>query len=145
MKMIISGICGLVLLVTGIAAESSMDGTVSGYREITILDNGVQRKKYVRLPEIRNSKLSMSSVENNTSKNISKRGIVVVFKKGKKADLEHFASTYGLKLKKKLVTGYYIFENISDEDDTVILARILKEEKGIVTLKPNWKKHNCPR
>jgi len=135
----------MVLFAPGISAQKNKMGEMmSEYKEITILDNGVKRKRHIYQPEMA-SKMDAQSTDNNTTKSSSKRGIIVAFKNPQKVDLERFAATYGLKLKKKLITGYYIFENVSDQDDEVILAKILKEEKGLKTLKPNWTKNNRPR
>jgi len=107
--------------------------TLPGYRSVTILDKGVKRKRYV----------SEKSRGMSTRSAVSQKGLIVSFKKGTDIDIDHFASTYGLKLKVKLPTGYYVFENISGEDDGVIGERIIRNEKSKVsTVKPNWKKSN---
>lgn len=70
---------------------------------------------------------------------------MITFKKSFHVNIAEFEAKYGLKLKKKLVTGYYLFDNISSSDDMEIIGNIIKNEKNIITVKPNWKKQNSPR
>ena len=111
------------------------------YQTFTILDKGVKRTIYLTTEE--NNK-SMMNIATSVSKDI-KEGVVIRFKDPSTTSLEDFEEKYGLKLKKKLIIGYYIFENRSSLSDMEIIANILKNEPNIETVKPNWKKRNQPR
>ena len=114
--------------------------TASYAEVVTIIDNGVERK--INLP--------------TTSSNVHARmvvgtrkeapGIVVAFKKDAKVDIAEFAKKYNLKLKKKLIIGYYIFANKSSMPDVKLIYKISQESKGIIkTVRPNWGLNNKPR
>jgi hypothetical protein len=127
------------------AVEENGHVAISGYREYTVLEKGIKRKK--RVPDSRFTEtMGTRALDTNVQKRISQKGVVVSFKKGSLVNLEDFVSKYGLKLKKRLATGLYIFENVSQQDDVVIIEHIIRKEKGVVqTVKPNWKKSNRPR
>jgi hypothetical protein len=71
--------------------------------------------------------------------------VIVSFLDTKILSISEFETKYGLKLKEKLVIGYYIFENVSDRSDTEIMSAIIKNETNVKTVKPNWEKKNQPR
>jgi hypothetical protein len=136
----------MALLSTGVLVYAKEKKKI-GYQEITILDHGVKRKRKIQIPsEEETMKATSESTTKSTLGESARQGVIVAFKKEPDAAaLASFAFRYGLQLKKRLVTGYYIFKNVSDTDDSVIISRIIKNEKGIDTVKPNWKKSNRPR
>jgi hypothetical protein len=80
----------------------------------------------------------------SAAQNEAQEGIVIQFTDPETVDIETFEEKYRLKLKSKMVIGYYIFQNRSKLSDIALIEKILKEETGIKTLKPNWKKHKRP-
>jgi len=105
---------------------------ISYAKIVTIVDNGVKRKIF--LPD---SKNFQARVVGKTSAN--QPGIIVAFKKGSTVDVKAFESKYNLKLKKKLVAGYYIFNNFSTLTDIKLVNKIANESKDIIkTIRPNW-------
>ena len=110
--------------------------TASYAEVVTIIDNGVERK--IEIAES-NSSAKARMVQEST-------GVVVAFKKGAKVNLSEFAKKYNLKLKKKLVIGYYIFLNESSMTDIELIEKISKENRDIIkTVRPNWGLNNKPR
>jgi len=112
---------------------------ISYAKIVTIVDNGVKRKIF--LPD---SKNFQARVVGKTSAN--QPGIIVAFKKGSTVDVKAFESKYNLKLKKKLVAGYYIFNNFSTLTDIKLVNKIANESKDIIkTIRPNWGFNNKAR
>jgi len=111
------------------------------YAEVaTIIDNGVERK--INLPTV-SSNLQARMV---IGKRKEAPGIVVSFKKDAKVNIAQFAKKYNLKLKKKLIIGYYIFANKSSLPDVKLIYKISQESKNIIkTVRPNWGLNNKPR
>ncbi len=124
------------------ADKANKKNTTAEYTEMTILDKGIKRTIRVKKTE---DKISSAGALSMKEEALSKKGIVVAFNKSSKADVDAFEIKYGLKLKKKLVTGYYIFQNVSEKDDVEIVSSIIKNEKNVESIKPNWKKKNLPR
>jgi len=102
--------------------------------KITILQNGVKRDIY----------LSNSGTK-KLSTGIKKEGVIIKFIDDKKTDIKSLEETYGLKLKEKLVIGYYIFDNVSQKSDSDLVSSIISNETNIKTIKPNWKMQNQTR
>jgi len=114
--------------------------TEEQYRTFTVLDKGVKRT--ILIPKERRFEGKMSPY---SAKQIdAQEGIVIQFAAPETIDIEAFEAKYRLKLISKMVIGYYIFKNQSKLSDITLIEKILKEETGIKTLKPNWKKHNRP-
>lgn len=139
-------IFGLIFLVLFLSssfafADKTNKKDTTEYTEMTILDKGVKRT--IRIPKTDEQKSVTSTL--STKQTLSKKGIVIAFKKSSTIDIDAFEIKYGLKLKKKLVIGYYIFQNISDKEDMEIVSSIMKNEKNVKTVKPNLKKNNQPR
>ena len=111
------------------------------YAEVaTIIDNGVERK--INLPTV-SSNLQARMV---IGKRKEAPGIVVAFKKDANVNIAQFAKKYNLKLKKKLIIGYYIFANKSSLPDVKLIYKISQESKNIIkTVRPNWGLNNKPR
>ena len=124
------------------ADKANKKNTTAAYTEMIILDKGIKRT--IRVPKTAEQKSSVGTLSMKEEV-LSKKGIVVAFKKSSKIDISELERKYGLKLKKKLVIGYYIFENVSQKDDAEIVSSIIKNEKNLKTVKPNWKKNNQPR
>ena len=113
--------------------------TLSYGKVITIIDNGVEREIFV-LDNIQKKTLKarMTGV-NNTSTS----GITIAFKKGTKINIKEFEKKYNLTLKKKLVIGYYIFQNRSSLTDIKLILKIAQENRKIIkTVRPNWGLNN---
>jgi len=128
-------ILALILSSSLIYAQSDIQ------KKIIVLDKGVKRYIYVFKKENNQSnKFSRYSEEQL----ISKKGIIVKFKNPIDSASD-FEQKYGLKLKHKMQTGYYIFDNISENSDVEIVSQIIANEKNILTVKPNWKGRNIPR
>ena len=114
--------------------------TASYAEVVTIIDNGVERK--INLATI-NSNVHARMVV-GTRKEAP--GIIVAFKKDSKVNVAQFAKKYNLKLKKKLIIGYYIFANKSSLPDVKLIYKIFQESKDIIkTVRPNWGLNNKPR
>ena len=111
------------------------------YKKIIVLDKGVKRVITVSKTDEQSSIMS-TPIKKNT---LSKEGVIIAFKEGIKVDVEKLEIKYGLKFKKKLIIGYYIFYNVSNNSDEEIVLNIIDNEKNIKTVKPNWKKNNQPR
>lgn len=102
--------------------------------KMTILQNGVIRDIY------------LSNKGNKKATNTLKReGVIIQFMDQSKIDIKYFETTYGLKLKEKMVIGYYIFDNKSEKSDNDLVSDIILGESNIKTVKPNWKMNNQTR
>ncbi len=101
----------------------------------TILQDGIKRK--VKIPKVDGKIIKSTNTQTGTDD--TKFGVIVEFIDDSKVDISTFESKYGLKLKDKLVIGYYIFSNYSSVGDLELIQKILNNEKNIRTLKPNWK------
>ena len=110
------------------------------YRTFTVLDKGVKRTMLIPKESRFEGKMSPYSAKQISAQ----EGILIQFTDPETVDMEAFEEKYQLKLKSKMVIGYYIFQNRSKLSDIALIEKILKEEKGIKTLKPNWKKRNRP-
>ena len=108
------------------------------YTQVTILDKGVKRK--IMIPK--NDRLIDKFNPHTVKQLSSKDGIIIRFKDTVSPSLSELEEKYGLKLKKKLITGYYIFQNVSEYSDVQVVGEIIKNEINIKTVKPNWKKKN---
>jgi len=123
-------------------AEEFTDAKV--YKEVTILEKGVKRKQKIAVEP----KAQEASDAKATSREASKskdEGIVVMFKQRKRRDVQAFAQRYGLKLRKRLLSGYYLFDNLSESTDEEVVANIIENEKDVQTVKLNRKKRNKMR
>jgi len=116
--------------------------TLSYGKVVTIIDNGVERQIFI--PDTAQKKNIKARMVGDSSS--APAGIMVAFKKGAKIDIKNFEKKYNLKLKKKLLIGYYIFNNNSDMSDLELIAKISKNSKTkIKTIRPNWGLHNKAR
>ena len=123
-------------------SSSSLAFSEDMLTKVTVLDKGIKRIMHISKEENQTTgRMNAYSAKKLTSK----EGIIVKFKKISSGSINEFEIKYGLKLKHKLVTGYYIFENLSDSSDIEILSHIISNEKSVETIKPNWEKRNLPR
>ena len=113
----------------------------NNYTEVTILDKGV--KRIIHIPKESNLTSKISTYKVTTVE--PKEGVIISFADSTILSISEFETKYGLKLKEKLVIGYYIFENVSDRSDAEIISKIIENESNVKTVKPNWKKKNQPR
>lgn len=107
------------------------------YEHVTILENGVKRK--ISVLKTNNTKKTVSTYDAKANK-----GLIVSFKNIEETSIPEFEKKYGLKLRKKLIIGYYIFANVSAKTDMEIVQAIIQNEVNIQTVKPNWKMKNVP-
>lgn len=121
--------------------QTNMMDSESGYKYITILDKGVKRK----IPIYEDAVSSKNSISFEAKQTNSQKGIIVSFKYPSEVSVNGFADKYGLKFKKKLATGYYIFSNMSQKSDIEIVESIIIHETYFKTVKPNWNKRNTVR
>jgi len=121
--------------------KSTLQETEANYTKITILDKGVKRKIYISKDDTLKNKFNPHTAKQLSSKD----GIIISFKDPIRISMSEFEAKYGLKFKKKLLIGYYIFQNISEYSDVKIVGKIIKNEPNVKTVKPNWKKKNIPR
>ncbi len=121
--------------------KSTLQETEVNYTKITILDKGVKRKIYIPKDDTLKNKFNPHTAKRLSSKD----GIIISFKDPIRISISGFEAKYGLKFKKKLLIGYYIFQNISEYSDVKIVEKIIKNEPNVKTVKPNWKKKNIPR
>ena len=115
--------------------------TTTSYTEVTILEKGVKRK--IRIPK--DDAIKSRNNTHEAKQLTSKEGIILTFKDPSKVSISELEAKYGIKLKTKLVIGYYIFKNMSKKSDVEIVESIITEESNIKTVKPNWKMKNLPR
>ncbi len=144
MKKNIIGFTLLTFLVSNNFAFSQkvkMQDIQENYTQVTILDKGTKRIILIPKDENQTNKMTAYSAKQLESK----EGIMVSFKNTSQLSISEFETKYGLKFKKKLIIGYYIFKNISENSDTQIIANIIKNETNVKTVKPNWKLKNQPR
>jgi len=107
---------------------------------ITILDNGVKRVISMPTPKTPTFQARAVGIKKDGP------GFIVAFKKGTKIDIDKFMKKYNLKLKKRLIIGYYIFINKSTLPDVKVMNKIMKENNiTIKTIRPNWGFNNKPR
>lgn len=123
------------------AQKVKTEAMQKNYTEVIILEKGVKRK--INIPK--DDKIKNTFSPYSAKEATSKEGIIVSFKKPSQVSISEFETKYGLKLKTKLVIGYYIFQNISESSDVQIVGNIIKNETNIQTVKPNWKMRNTPR
>lgn len=117
----------LILLVNADATPSKVDRQNSSkYDFITILDNGVKREAKILKSEA-------------TQPQTTHIGLIIRFKSSKSLDISAFEKKYNLELEKKLLTGFYIFNNLSSKSDNEILREIIESESDINSIRPNWK------
>lgn len=135
------GLTLLIFVLNSAVVYADKKNKTTEYKEITVLDKGIKRK--MRVPKTDLEKSAVSTLSKKEA--VSKKGIVLAFKKSSKVDIAELEIKYGLKFKKKLVIGYYIFQNVSEKDDTEIVSTIIKNEKNVKTVKPNWNKNNQTR
>jgi len=106
---------------------------------VTIIDNGI--KRVIELPDKDNL-----NTPRGVDTSLYKKEIILAFKKDKKVDIKSFEKKYNLKLKKHLLSGYYIFINNSNLSDIELIYKISKENSNIIkTIRPNWGFNNKPR
>ncbi len=124
------------ILITALVATAAFS------QNLTVIDNGV--KRVISIP----SAPKAPTFQVRAVEGIKKDGpgFIVAFKKGVKVDIDNFAKKYNLKLKKKLIAGYYIFVNKSTLPDVKVMYNIMQENRDILkTVRPNWGFNNKPR
>ena len=121
------------------AQKEPAEASQTGYQKIIILDKGVRRVMMIQTEGP--AKKNTYSAENLRAKS----GILVSFNNVSDVSIGDFEKKYGLKLKEKMIIGYYIFDNVSKYSDVEILERIINDETNIKSVKPNWKKLNTVR
>jgi len=134
----------LVLLASSsftFAQKAKTEEMQKNYTEVIILEKGVKRK--INIPK--DDKVKNTFSPYSAKEATSQEGIIISFKNKSQIVISEFETKYGLKLKTKLVIGYYIFQNISKDSDVQIVENIIKNETNIETVKPNWKMKNSPR
>jgi hypothetical protein len=125
----------LLLLLTG--SSALLAESLSG--KITIMDKGV--KRIIPIPQTESDRNQSSNTHTETATAL-KEGVIVKFKTNTPVNIKAFEQNYGLKLKRKLRTGYYIFTNPSDSSDVAVLNHIMQSDKTVETVKPNWRLQN---
>lgn len=113
----------------------------NSYKKSYILEKGVKREVLLPKDGVSGDKVSSMQAKKATSKD----GIVVQFNNPDRAAITAFEATYGLKLQHKLVSGYYIFDNVSGTPDIQVVESIINNETNVQTVKPNWKMTNKPQ
>lgn len=113
----------------------------NSYTKVIIMDKGVKRTVLIPKDNIAKNKMNTMKAEQATSKD----GVIISFKDSSKTSISVFEAKYNLKLKHKLVIGYYIFTNLSKFTDVQIVEEIIKNETNIETVKPNWRMTNTVR
>ena len=133
----------LLLTSSNFAFSKKVDAKTieNNYTEVTILDKGV--KRIIHIPKESNLTSKISTYKVTAVE--PKEGVIVSFADSTILSISEFETKYGIKLKEKLVIGYYIFENVSDRSDAEIISKIIENESNVKTVKPNWKKKNQPR
>ena len=109
---------------------------LSSAKVITVIDNGIERK------------VDINTTLKQKARMVNGQGsdIIVAFKKGAKVDIANFEKKYNLKLKKRLIAGYYIFSNNSKLTDLEVISDIINRSKSIIkTVRQNWGLNNKPR
>ncbi len=106
----------------------------SEYKTIIKKENGVIRKTRVPIDN------SLATTESTATK----KGVVIAFKNDSKVDISALESKYNIKFKKRLIIGYYIFENLSTKDDASLVEEIILNEPDAKTVVPNWPMEEKP-
>ncbi len=103
---------------------------------VTVISNGVERKINIPGTKLNKARKAVHGGE----------GIIIAFKKEKSVNVPEFAKKYSLILKKKLIAGYYIFENNSTYSDLSLISQIIKDQNSTIkTIRPNWGFGNQPK
>ena len=68
----------------------------------------------------------------------SKKGVMLSFGKGYKVDTEYLENKYNIRFVQKLGISFYLFDNISNYDDTQLIKNMISKESNIKTIRPNW-------
>ena len=124
-----------------LAQKPSSKEIENNYIKVIIMDKGVKRTVLIPKDDIVKNKMNPMKAEQATSKD----GVIVSFKDPSKTSISDFEAKYNIKLKHKLVVGYYIFTNASKFTDAQIVEEIIKNEINIETVKPNWRMTNIPQ
>lgn len=109
--------------------------------KVKIKDGGVEQT--ITLPVAQPGK---GLVNRSVDENASQSGIMIKFSK-KDIDPAQLEAQFGLKVKTKLKSGYYIFENQSTQSDAAIIEEMLGSSYNstIQTVRPNTKLNMQPR
>ena len=91
------------------------------YRSFTILDKGVKRTILIPKESRFEGKMSPYGAKQIEAH----EGIVIQFTDPETVDIETFEEKYRLKLKSKMVIGYYIFQNRSKLSDIALIENCL--------------------
>jgi hypothetical protein len=67
------------------------------------------------------------------------RNVKILLKPDQTCNIEEIANKYELKIDKKLITGHYLMINNSQKEPQVVLKEIIDNEKGVISIFPNWK------
>lgn len=111
------------------------------YTKVIIMEKGVKRTVLIPKDDTVKSQMNPMKPEQANSKD----GVVVRFIDPSKTSISDFEAKYNIKLKHKLIIGYYIFANASISTDAQIVEEIIKNETNIETAKPNWRMTNTPQ
>jgi len=97
------------------------------HKKVSVLDKGI----------IRNINVSYTKEEQSQIEN---KGFIIKFDKAmSEEEIKTFENTNGLKLKKKLHSGYYIFEKTTQSSMFEVLDNFIKHPQHISTVRPNIK------
>jgi hypothetical protein len=115
------------------------------HKEVKVKDGGVEYSKQVEVIKKSTSKTSVQTTSEQSTEEVpldklnSKVGVILAFKNNT-VDIKEFEARFELKLKEKLVIGYYIFENVSSLTDVLLVSKILASDMNnkIETIRPNW-------
>lgn len=122
------------------AHKPSAEEISSKHTKVIIMDKGVKRTVFIP----RDDALKIRTSPMKAEQAMSKDGIIVKFKDASKVSVTAFEAKYNVKLKQKLASGYYIFENSSKLSDLQIVQEVIKNEINVLTVRPNWQMGNKP-
>jgi len=106
--------------------KEEMKSSLESGQKIITKEDGVVREKIV--PK---SKLGLKTNA------IQQKGILVEFNDASSVDIAAFEAKYNIKFKRKLVIGYYIFDNRSSKDDNTLVQEIIANESDVKSVKAN--------
>ena len=106
--------------------KEEMKSSLEGGQKIITKEDGVVREKYIPKSEF--------NLQKNT---VEKKGLVIKFNDAASIDIAAFEAKYSIQFKRKLSTGYYIFDNFSSTDDNTLVEEIIANETGVKTVKVN--------
>lgn len=142
LEVVESGVVDSATLSSVREMDTNTEESTVEYKDVKVKDAGTE---YTIQVEIKKDDPSKNVTKKDEAEDTpldklhSKVGVILKFK-NKNVDIVAFSEKFGLKLKERLVIGYYIFENTSNLTDILLVENILLSDMStsIDTIRPNW-------